>query len=157
MPTTLRVIPEDEMAAIAARAREGWSWDAGYPTEGDVIMARWAIDAGLQPTPARPWGPLQVEVDGIAVGGAGFKGAPDDAGTVEIGYGIVESRSGRGIATEAVRQLVSLALSSGAVRVIAETDVDNVASQRVLIRCGFRRFERPDFDTLWWEYDGTSA
>ena len=46
---------------------------------------------------------------GEIVGGAGFKGAPDADGMVEIAYGIVPSREGRGYATEAARALIHFA------------------------------------------------
>lgn len=76
--------------------------------------------------------------DGTRVGDLSFKGlAPD--GSVEIGYGIDEAYRGQGYATEAVLAAVAWALEQpGVVRVEAETDADNHASQQVLRRCGFK-------------------
>jgi hypothetical protein len=75
--------------------------------------------------------------DGRAVGGIGFKGQPD-GGCVEIGYGLAPSARGHGCAAEAVIALVTVAADHGLVRVIADTTLDNIASQRTLIRAGFR-------------------
>jgi RimJ/RimL family protein N-acetyltransferase len=75
--------------------------------------------------------------DGRAVGGIGFKGRPVN-GRVEIGYGLAPSARGRAYAAEAVMALLTVAADHGLVRVIADTTVENVASQRTLIRAGFR-------------------
>lgn len=81
---------------------------------------------------------------GLVLGGVGFHGPPK-GGEVEIGYGIVPSRQGRGYATEAVSTLVSLALSMPeVVGVVAATDADNVASQRVLEKTGFQPVDESD-------------
>lgn len=73
------------------------------------------------------------------VGSVGTFGPPSADGTVEIGYSVVESARGRGFATEMAHAITARALASPAVRtVVAETVEDNVASQRVLLRCGFR-------------------
>jgi len=75
---------------------------------------------------------------GEIVGGAGFKGAPDDAGMVEIAYGVVPSREGRGYATEAARALIHFASNDARVRTIrAHTRPEANASTRVLTKCGF--------------------
>jgi RimJ/RimL family protein N-acetyltransferase len=54
-----------------------------------------------------PWihGFAVVEGDTL-VGTAGFKGPPDNDGVVEIAYGIVPSREGRGYATDAAKGLI---------------------------------------------------
>ena len=56
---------------------------------------------------------------------------------IEIGYGIVPSRQGRGYATEAVKAVLLLAWEQPeANTVIAHTEVGNLASQRVLGKAG---------------------
>ena len=73
------------------------------------------------------------------VAGAGFMGPPAE-GTVEIGYSVVEWARGRGYATEIVNALVAHAFRHPAVEeVVAHTTDANVASTKVLLRCGFRR------------------
>ncbi len=91
-----------------------------------------------------------------AIGTAGFKGAPDAAGVVEVAYGIVPSFEGRGYATEAAQALVAYAFGSGLVqRVRAHTLPTPNASTRVLTKCGFQRTGEvvdPDDGRVWrWE------
>jgi ribosomal-protein-alanine N-acetyltransferase len=72
------------------------------------------------------------------VGMAGYKGAPDTDGIVEVAYGIVPSFEGRGYATEATRALIEYAVSSGlARRIRAHTLPAANASTHVLKKCGF--------------------
>lgn len=68
---------------------------------------------------------------------AGFVGPPGEDGTVETGYSVVPEARGFGYATEAVKSLRAWALRNGASRVIAHTTPANVASVKVLERCGF--------------------
>jgi [ribosomal protein S5]-alanine N-acetyltransferase len=73
-----------------------------------------------------------------AVGACAFKGPPDAAGVVEVAYGIDPPHRGRGFATEAAAGLAGFALAaSRAARVRAHSKPDNVASARVLEKCGF--------------------
>ena len=75
--------------------------------------------------------------DGTHVGGLCFKGLNTD-GSAEIGYGISDGHQRKGYATEAVRAVASWAFQNPAVtRIEAETDTGNMASQRVLEKCGF--------------------
>lgn len=74
------------------------------------------------------------------MGLCGFKRPPDEKGEAEIGYGVAASRRGRGFATMAVG-LVIKEVEGGEVvkRLVAETVVGNVASERVLEWNGFGR------------------
>jgi len=73
-----------------------------------------------------------------AVGTCGFTAKPDETGTVETGYSILETHQRRGYAPEAVAALVDWALGHPAVnRVIAHTFPDLRPSIRVLEKCGF--------------------
>ncbi|MBO4916222.1 MAG: GNAT family N-acetyltransferase [Oscillospiraceae bacterium] len=75
--------------------------------------------------------------DGTHVGDLCFKGLGDD-GSVEIGYGISDEYQRRGYATEAVSAAVRWAQEqTGVERVEAEAEADNLASLRVLEKCGF--------------------
>lgn len=124
---------------------------AGYPTVGDLVMARLVVDGHLD---AGEWGPWQIEerTTGLLVGGVGFKGAPDDAGVVEIGYGLAPEARGRGLATEAVVGLLEHARDQGARVVRAEIDADNAPSRAVVERAGFTQTETRD-DLTWWARD----
>lgn len=75
--------------------------------------------------------------DGNRLGELCFKGLSAN-GTAEIGYGILPDFQNRGYATEAVKAVTNWALSQPGVNCItAETDADNLASQKVLLNCGF--------------------
>jgi RimJ/RimL family protein N-acetyltransferase len=60
-------------------------------------------------------------------------------GQALIGYGLLPAYRGRGLATRAVRLVSRWAFDIGIPRLIAGTAPENVASQRVLTRAGFRR------------------
>lgn len=61
-------------------------------------------------------------------------------GNFEIGIGLLPEHRGRGVGTEAQRQLVGyLFATTTANRLQAGTEVDNLAEQRALERVGFRR------------------
>ena len=76
-------------------------------------------------------------MNGTHVGELCFKGL-DANGVVEIGYGILEEYQGQGYATEAVKAVTEWALQENNVTAIeAETDVNNIISQKVLAKCGF--------------------
>ena len=93
---------------------------------------------------------------GQVVGSAGFKGAPNADGMVEVAYGIVPAFEGRGHATEAAQALVAYAFDSGLVRLVrAHTLPTPNASTHVLAKCGFHRTGEvidPDDGPVWrWE------
>lgn len=106
-----------------------------------------------------PWSHGFFVVDrasGWVIGSAGFKGPPDDTGTVEIAYGIVPSREGQGYATEAAAALVRFAFTHDKVRLVrAHTLPVSNPSTRVLQKCGFRHTGTvvdPDDGPVWrWE------
>ena len=57
----------------------------------------------------------------------------------ELGYWLHPDAQGRGVMAEAVSALLAAALRAEPGRtIIATTDIDNLASQAVLVRCGFR-------------------
>jgi RimJ/RimL family protein N-acetyltransferase len=87
--------------------------------------------------------------DRVAVGSADFKRPPDADGAVEIGYGLGAGYEHGGYMTEAVGAMCRWALAQrGVTGVTAETLKANLASQRLLQRCGFRLFREDE--TLWW-------
>ncbi len=138
---SLHAIDELEARRIHDRApRSGDAWAADYPFEGDLAAIGSFLRATERYGDQRPFGYYQIrrQSDGLAVGGVGFKGPPD-GGVVEIGYGLVPSARGQGYATEALAGLVQVAVSLGVTTIRADTDLDNVASQRTLERAGFRK------------------
>jgi [ribosomal protein S5]-alanine N-acetyltransferase len=83
------------------------------------------------------WTMISKEQD-CMVGDLCFKGAPCEDGEVEIGYAIHPAFENQGYVTEAVEVLSLWALNQKYVRSVkAETDRDNIASQKVLRKNGF--------------------
>ncbi|WP_449489151.1 GNAT family N-acetyltransferase [Streptomyces lavendulae] len=85
---------------------------------------------------------LIVERDsGLIVGSIGLFWPPAD-GVLELGYGIVSSRRGRGYATEATRAVSEFALATPGVHTVAAgVELSNPASVRVLEKAGFERHD----------------
>ena len=76
--------------------------------------------------------------DDEIVGNAGFKGAPDDEGQVELGYGILTTHRRQGLAVAAAGLLVEHAEREPSVtRVLATINPDNLASVGVITKAGF--------------------
>ena len=115
------------------------AWAGDFPFEGDVGAVGGFLRATGSHGEQRPFGYYRITrlSDGRAIGGVGFKGQPD-GGCVEIGFGLAPSGRGHGYAAEAVIALLTVAADHRLSRVIADTPLDNIASQRTLIRAGFR-------------------
>lgn len=89
-----------------------------------------------------------------AVGGGGFKGFPDENGTVEIGYSIMEKNQRNGYATEAVTALKEWAFTFPTVKkIVAQTFPELIPSRKVLEKCGFK-FKGQGFEegTILYEF-----
>jgi RimJ/RimL family protein N-acetyltransferase len=142
----LHAIDAAEAERIVHRsAGPGDTWADDFPFEGDVGAVGGFLRATASHGEQRPFGYYRVTrlADGQAVGGIGFKGQPD-GGCVEIGYGLAPSARGHAYAAEAVIALLTMAADHGLTRVIAETTLDNIASQRTLVRAGFRLVSTDD-------------
>jgi RimJ/RimL family protein N-acetyltransferase len=73
-------------------------WAPGYPAEGDVLAARRFLNACTIIGDPRPFGNYEIRRrwDGHAIGGVGFHGAPDENGSITIGFGLIPSVHGDG-------------------------------------------------------------
>lgn len=90
------------------------------------------------------------------VGDCCFKGPPNKAGEIEIGYGTHAQFQNKGFMTEAVSVFCQWALNQPDVKaVVAETAESNLASQKILIKNGFSLYSKTA-DMLWWRLDKTS-
>jgi len=82
-----------------------------------------------------------IEKDGVHTGGIGIHIKGEHK--AEIGYWIGEEYWGKGIATEALKKIIAIALNDLKLkRIYAGTFEDNIASEKLLLKCGF-------------EYEGT--
>jgi RimJ/RimL family protein N-acetyltransferase len=128
----------DEAARVVAGAPgDTDNWAAGFPRQddrdGSAALAAAAADPG-------PYGNYRIVVraHGQTIGTAGFYGPPDEAGQVTIGYGLVDQEWGNGYGTEAVAGLIEICRRNrGVSTIVADTDLDNIASRRVLEKNGF--------------------
>jgi len=78
-----------------------------------------------------------IEEDGRFLGLALAPTIHAEDGEIELGYIVAGWARGRGVATEALRQLTAWALDSGAQRIVLIIDVTNEASRKVAERCGY--------------------
>jgi GNAT superfamily N-acetyltransferase len=120
----------------------GFEWIEGGPLDGTRVGAGLVVGAYETGTHRPEWGQFVLvrRADGRAVGSMGFHGAPDEEGSAEIGYDLVESARGHGYATEALRALSTWALARDDVTTLfALIDRTNYPSQRVVSRAGFTR------------------
>lgn len=136
----------------------------GVPVEPGWLVfpeVRSALVAGAQCNDPDAWGlHLIFDDDGALVGNGGWKGRPVD-GVAELGYAVAPSRRRRGVATAAVRELVSRARGEGVRTVLAHTLAEESASAAVLRHCGFVKVgELNDAEdgVVWrWELDVEST
>ncbi|HVC75236.1 MAG TPA: GNAT family N-acetyltransferase [Candidatus Micrarchaeaceae archaeon] len=145
------VEPSDARAALSGGRRQDWASD--YPTEGDIVIAGLVVQNSVARTDAYVPYKITLRAAGQVIGGCGFLGPPDATGSVEIGYGLVPSQRGKGIATEAVKGLLDAAWRDPFVKlVVAFTDKDNEPSQGVLRRVGFQQVDS-NSEQLRWEFE----
>jgi RimJ/RimL family protein N-acetyltransferase len=89
--------------------------------------------------------------DMTAIGDAGFKGGPDEAGAIEIGFGLIEAEQKKGYGYEAAKALMQWAAQLADVKMIkADCLLDNVASIHLLTKCGMHETGR-DQELIYWE------
>ncbi|HEY5425301.1 MAG TPA: GNAT family protein [Candidatus Tumulicola sp.] len=120
----------------------------------DALVSRWMTRAFPYPYTQRDadeWvaavtdgsrdGHFAIEVDGALAGGIGFDRLDGErSGTATFGYWLGRAYWGRGIGTDAARALSDYALhSQGLRRLEASVFAQNIASAKVLEKCGFRR------------------
>lgn len=125
---------------VAGEPDDGHRWASGYPADGDVAGAGRFLSTCASSGNPQPFGAYEIRrrEDGHAIGGLGFHGAPDENGSVTIGYGLIPSVRGRGYASEALRGLLLFARARGIACVRGDTGHDNVASQHVMASVGMR-------------------
>ena len=123
-------------------------WADGFPREDDQDAARMYAQA---PDPVFGSWFIAAGDPAEVVGTIGFFGPPDADGLLMVGYGLVESARGHGYATEALRAVVDYGLAQpGVTGIVADPDLDNTASHRVLEKSGFVRTHTTD-TSQWYQ------
>ncbi|MGA2395646.1 MAG: GNAT family N-acetyltransferase [Candidatus Lustribacter sp.] len=142
------------IAGRACRLRQWFGSDAEplVPLANDPYIARYLSHVFPQPytradaerwlqeqTNADPVGQFAIEVGGELAGGIGFiLGTGERVGTASLGYWLGRRYWGRGVMTEAVQASTQWAFETLRVRrVWANVMEPNIASVRVLEKCGF--------------------
>jgi RimJ/RimL family protein N-acetyltransferase len=139
---SLTPVDRETAQAMVDNDRTGRAWHEQFPREDDRDGANGWL---RRPDPVFGNFLIVERASGQAVGTIGFFGPPDETGTVMVGYGLVEPARGHGYATEALRALVDYAARQPAARrAVADTEKDNVSSQRVLEKAGFTRTHETD-------------
>lgn len=135
-----------ELTAVLSNARLP-HWAVDFPADEGRVIAGFITDR--PDDTLGPYGQRQIveRESGLVIGAIGLFWPPAD-GRLEIGYGIVASRRGRGLATEAARAMVEFALTAPGVHTVyADVELSNPASVRVLEKAGLQR----------WSDDATTA
>jgi RimJ/RimL family protein N-acetyltransferase len=120
------------------------------------LLPIWKAEFEADPNYEILGGTMIDRAERVAVGQMSFRTLQDEAGAVELGYGVNPSYQGRGYATEMARALVQWASQQPSIRRITSACLeDNVASVRVLEKVGFRRIgHRTDEEgrSILWEH-----
>jgi RimJ/RimL family protein N-acetyltransferase len=105
----------------------------GYPHEDTLVPMRTAAKYGVD---LPGW---FVTLDGVVIGDCHTHGSADQAGDIEIGYGLAEPSRGRGFGSELVKAFSAWLLRQEGIRriVARHVPVDSVPSRRALESAGF--------------------
>jgi ribosomal-protein-alanine N-acetyltransferase len=138
----LRPLAPDEMRELLeGRPLPGQTWAEGYPLDGTLVavaMQQELVDADVDRGGFCHYQVLLKDED-VVIGDVGFHAPPDELGEVSVGFGIVPVARRRGYAVEALKGVLDWALPRPEVRSVhADTDLVNLASQRVLLGAGMR-------------------
>jgi RimJ/RimL family protein N-acetyltransferase len=127
----LEPLTRETAAAVVNGRPDGLHRGEGWPHADTLDALRMVAEHGSE-----AW--LILE-DGAVVGDAGTHGPADEAGDVEIGYGLAEPVRGRGLAREFVPALAQHLLARPEVRRVVARGVlaDNIPSRRTLEGAGF--------------------
>ena len=137
---TARAILAGDLSGLAAA---GLAAADGWPHEDTADGLTMAVKAGYPPG----W---LVTAGGTVIGDCGTHGPVDEAGVIEIGYGLAAPSRGQGYGSEAVQAVTEWLLSQPEVRQVqAHTLTDNMPSRRVLEKAGFRYLGLDEGEALY--------
>lgn len=146
---------EDYSCLIDGRAPRDYRLADSAIAPLEILKMLAGVAAGIR-AQFQPASWLIVE-DGEVVGMCSIT-KPPSGGVVDIGYGIAPSRQRRGIASRAIGDVVRWAKERPDVSVVrAETSVENLPSQRVLVRNAFQsagaRVDDEDGPLICWRHN----
>ncbi|MEJ8801091.1 GNAT family N-acetyltransferase [Pontibacter sp. H249] len=109
-----------------------------------------------EPTGFESW-MIVLRRNATAIGDAGFKGGPNEEGTVDIGYSIIEQEKQRGYGLETARALTEWAFRHPQVKAVtANCFIENAASIRLLEKLGMQEVNR-DEEMIYWRLTQSAA
>ena len=131
-------IESREALAVAIDSIVPAAWP---PEHHDRGVIDWVLKSLDSFGPDEPWRLYYIVLSNprTLIGTCGFKQRPDAKGCVEVGYTVLEQFRCRGIASEAVMALMSVAFGRGASEVAAETYPSLLPSLRVMEKCGMTK------------------
>lgn len=88
------------------------------------------------------WPALIFNAEDELIGRANIKDIDPTTKTAYVGYRIAEHWSGKGVASFALAKLIDQAKTAGLTILFACVSTDNLASERVLKKAGFRQVEQ---------------
>lgn len=151
----LDVVPEDIVHALAAGASAPFTSQYVSPyLAGPECLSLWRFRSKqIRDTPTdAPW-ITRLMIDPkvtVPVGVAGFHGAPDEVGMVEVGYRVDPALRRRGYARRSLETLLSVAQHHPDVRTVRATiSPENMASRALIDSYGFE-----ETGEQWDEEDG---
>jgi RimJ/RimL family protein N-acetyltransferase len=117
------------------------SWEAPYPVERAEAFIGWL--AGRHPDEPGEWYQVAIAeraAPEVLVGDCGFRARVEDPAVVDIGFTLSPAAQGRGLATEAIGELLRYLFEDRVKhKVCADCDTRNDGSWRLLERLGFER------------------
>jgi RimJ/RimL family protein N-acetyltransferase len=116
-----------------AEAMTWWS----HPPHDMIEETRDRVERNVSAADWRAWA-ITLTGDDTAIGTLAAH-EKRQGKVVEIGYSLIRAEWGKGIAREAVSALITQLFAEGNRRLFADTDPDNLASNRLLERLGFTR------------------
>lgn len=145
---------EEALRVVDNLPSDSDSWAPDYPLEDELDPLRAFASRLGSGADSHPFTTYRIDelTTCQAIGGLGFFYPPDENGTTELGYGLVAGARGRGYATEALTCAIQIAWDAGAKRIVADTSIENIASQRVMLKTGFIETSRID-DLVFYAID----
>lgn len=142
---TLELVPADVLAALADGDLVAARTLSSLPLTGYLVhdecrgvWRRRRDQIAGDPVDAVWVTRLMLDGSGAVVGRAGFHGAPDDRGMIEVGYSIDPQCRRRGHARSALRVLLEVAAADPRVTVVRATvSPDNHGSRALIDATGF--------------------
>jgi len=146
VPATIEYVQAEleapERLAALLKTQVDPEWPPGeYDRGAQEFFLNRLTEGGISVVGWYGWYALRRKDDyypSILVGAGGYFGPPNEEGIVEIGFSVMPSWQGLGYATEIASVLVDNAFSDTRIqKVVAHTTPENLASRKVLEKCGF--------------------